>query len=746
MFRSHQQIPAGLDGRFPRSNSPEKPSPQRRVRALLAASCLLICFAGIGSAQKAAKKPPAAPAPSRADDRTVLRKLNRGEYERTICDLLGIRAEFKDLLAQDVSANGFDTVGSAQHISSFALERYLDAGEKALSLAIANTPRPPLFKKRIDLKQQHSVKLSQEPVFRHLSEGVALFSSSEWNSLWLSDFWPSEGGLFRIRISASAVQSDKPVTYRVANGELRGKKGLVGYFDALPGEPKVKEIVAWLEPRTSVGFLPYGMPGAGVIVKAGGADKYAGPGVALQWVEIEGPLYESWPPPSHRKLLGDLQQKPFPSNRYNGYQEVTSETPEKDARAVLTRFLRLAFRRSVTDQAVQPYMKLFQDKLREGLRFEEALRVAMLAALVSDDFLFLHESPGPLDDFALASRLSYFLWSSMPDEPLLRLAEGRRLKDPAALRRHVERMLADPRSDAFTENFVGQWLGLRNIDFTEPNYYVYPEFDHMLKVSMIRETELFFKEVLNNDLSLAEFVASDFSMLNGRLARHYGIPSPEGFEFQKVALPKGSHRGGVLTMASVLKVTANGSYTHPVHRGVWVLERILGQRPPNPPANVPVVEPDIRGTIGIRSQLAKHREGTCASCHRQIDPPGFALESFDVIGGWREYYRSTGNGEEVKVDGKRMNYLRGQPVECADVLPDGRKFQNIDEFKQLLLADKDQIARALARQLVTYATGAPLEPNDQPHIERIIAGIRKQNYGFKSLIHAIVQSPLFQKK
>ena len=381
-----------------------------------------------------------------------------------------------------------------------------------------------------------------------------------------------------------------------------------------------------------------------------------------------------------------------------------------------------------------------------GQRFEESLRVALLASLVSDEFLFISENLGSLDDFALASRLSYFLWSSLPDEILLQLAESKQLKDPSVLQQQIDRMLADPKSAAFTENFVGQWLGLRNIDFTEPNYLIYPEFDHMLKVSMIRETELFFAEVLKNDLSLANFVQSDFTMLNGRLAKHYGIPGPDGWGFKKTALPAGCHRGGVMTMASVLKVTANGSYTHPVHRGVWILERILGKRPPNPPANTPVIEPDVRGTIGIRDQLAKHRQGSCAKCHVQIDPPGFALESFDVIGGWREHYRSSGNGEEVIVDGQKMAYLRGQPVECADAFPDGRKFQNIDEFKQLLLADKDQLARALTRQLITYATGAPVETVDEEQIEHLVAEIRARDYGFKSLVHAVVQSHLFKNK
>jgi hypothetical protein len=244
-------------------------------------------------------------------------------------------------------------------------------------------------------------------------------------------------------------------------------------------------------------------------------------------------------------------------------------------------------------------------------------------------------------------------------------------------------------------------------------------------------------------------VASDFTMLNGRLAKHYGIPFPgEGlWEFQKVKLPADSHRGGVLTMASVLKVTANGTYTSPVLRGAWVLDRILGTPPPRPPEGVATVEPDIRGATTIRQQLAKHRQvESCASCHAKIDPPGFALESFDVIGGWREYYRSSGNGKEVKVDGRRMPYLQGPKVDPSDVMPDGQKFANIDEFKKLLLKDPDQIARSLTTRLVTYATGAGPQTGDQTEIDAIVAKVRPREYGMRTLIREIVQSKLFQSK
>ncbi|HKI19385.1 MAG TPA: DUF1592 domain-containing protein, partial [Isosphaeraceae bacterium] len=397
---------------------------------------------------------------------------------------------------------------------------------------------------------------------------------------------------------------------------------------------------------------------------------------------------------------------------------------------------------------VAPLVAIVQAKLAEGYPFEPAMRAALKGVLISPEFLFLRERPGKLDDFALACRLSYFLWSTMPDDELFSLAEQQKLSRLDVLTQQVERLLASPNAAAFTENFAGQWLALREIDATEPSHILYPEFDHLLKVSMIRETELFFDEVLKNDLSLTNFVASDFTMLNGRLAKHYGIAGVDGWELQKKTLPPySSHRGGVLTMASVLKVTANGTTTSPVMRGAWVLDRILGTPPPPPPDNVPAIDPDIRGAKTIREQLAKHRSiESCGACHRKIDPPGFALESFDCIGGWRDNYRVTGNGETVIVDGRRMPYLKGKKVDPADVTADGERFENIDQFKQVLLRDKPRLARALTTKLITYSTGRAPQASDREAVEAIVAKIGAKDYGLRSLIHEIVRSELFRNK
>jgi hypothetical protein len=459
-------------------------------------------------------------------------------------------------------------------------------------------------------------------------------------------------------------------------------------------------------------------------------------------------------------LFGDLPQAQVPDN--SNLREVVSQAPLADADAILRKFTRRAFRRPVTDDDIKPFLDRFQAKFDEGYSFERALRVGLKAVLVSPDFLFLRENirpagdlgspgepapPATLDEFALASRLSYFLWSSMPDEDLLQSAERGELRSPEMLSEQVERMLSDPKAKAFTENFAGQWLGLRQIDATLPEQQLYPEYDDLLRQSMVKEVYLFFEEVLASDLSLTNFVSSDFSILNERLANHYGIPGIEGLELRKVSLPPGSHRGGVITMAAVMKVTANGTTTSPIVRGAWVLDRILGTPPPRPPANVEAVEPDIRGATTIRNQLARHRQvAACAGCHAIIDPPGFALENFDVIGGWREHYRSIGEGEPVTVNGRRMRYKHGPAVDAGDVLPDGRRFETIDEFKSLLLSDKDQLTRALAEKLLTYATGTPLTTADRPEVEAIVESVRGKNYGFRSLVHEVVSSEIFQSK
>jgi cytochrome c5 len=694
--------------------------------------------------------------------RAVMRRLNQVEYANTVRDLLGVELELKDLLPDDTVPGGFDTSAESLHMSSYQLDGYLAAANRVLEAAVAGGPRPTQIKRRIDVKNESGTR--RHGVYRHLDDGVAIFASDLASNIQIVfwNFLTRDRGKYRFRISAYAYQTEKPVLFHVNGGtsNLGDPPYLIGHFEASPGEPRVIEFVEQMEAGRNIRLLVDTEMRPRDLQRNGGAENYQGPGLVVQWVEMEGPLGNSWPPPSYRLLFGDMPQAPAQDN--SNRREVVSQQPLTDAEAILRTFTRRAFRRSVTDGDIKPFLDRVQAKLGEGYSFERALRVGLKAVLVSPDFLFLRENirtagksgstgeptrPAALDEFSLASRLSYFLWSSMPDEELLQSAEQGKLSQSKTLHEQVERMLQDPKAQAFTENFAGQWLGLRNIDATLPDRQLYPEYDDLLRSSMVKEVYLFFEEVLKNDLSLTSFVASDFSIINERLANHYGIPGINGLEFRKVSLPASSHRGGVITMAATMKVTANGTTTSPIVRGAWVLDRILGTPPPRPPAGVEAVEPDIRGATTIRNQLARHRqEEACAVCHATIDPPGFALEKFDVIGGWREHYRSIGDGEPVTVNGKRMRYKNGPAVDAGDVLPDGRAFRNIDDYKNLLLSDKDQLARALAEKLLTYATGMPPTTADRPKVEAIVEAVRGQHYGFRALVHEVVRSEVFQNK
>ena len=686
--------------------------------------------------------------------RVVLRRLNRNEYANTVRDLLGVDVELKDLLPPPTATSGFDNSAEALHVSSYLMQNYLEAADRVLDAAIANGPRPRTVKERHDIKDEKTVKPTGS-VYRHLDDGVAIFGS--WVSaniqvtLWR--FMTRKPGRYRFRISGYGFQTDKPVMFHVKAGPMNSaaQQYLIDYFEVPANKPTVVEFFDQMEANHTIRIVTDLRGPIPPRIQEVGAENYKGPGLVVQWVEVEGPLIDLWPPKSHRQLFGNMRQMRDPKDRNR--QEVVSSQPMADAERILREFTRRAFRRAVTDDDIKPLLARVRTKLAENYSFEQALRVGLKAALVSPHFLFLREKVGsagqaaPLDDYALASRLSYFLWSSMPDEELFELAGQGELHELKMLRGQVERMLRDPKASAFTENFAGQWLGLRTIDATSPDRKLYPEYDDVLKVSMVKETLLFFDEVLKNDLSLTNFIASDFSMINGRLAKHYGIPGVEGLTFRKVALPPDSHRGGVLTMASILKVTANGTTTSPILRGAWVLDRILGTPPPKPTVDIEAVEPDIRGATTIRNQLARHRqEAACAICHVKIDPPGFALENFDVIGGWREYYRSIGEGKPAIVNGQKMRYLHGPVVDSSDVLPDGRRFQGIDEYKRLLLDDKDQLAYSLAGKLLAYATGAAPTTADQSEIDQIVSKIRDQNYGLRALVHEVVQSRVFQHK
>jgi hypothetical protein len=515
------------------------------------------------------------------------------------------------------------------------------------------------------------------------------------------------------------------------------------------------------------------------------------PGYAIQWIEIEGPFFDDLVGGAGYRLLFDnlrmvrsdqaklavplevgpsgaaspagqkvggakgfggpkgFGKAPIPQALY----EVQSESPRQDAERLLRSFLKKAYRRPFVEADVQRFVALFDDQMKKGHGFTRSVLSMYTAVLSSPGFVFLEVNPGKLDDYALATRLSLFLWNSVPDDELRALADRGELSKPNVLRAQTERILNHPKSRRFVEAFTDYWLDLRKIDDTAPSTTLYNDYemDDALKLAALEETRLFVAELLHADLPARNIVDSDFTFLNERLADHYQIKGVSGVSFRKVKLPPDSLRGGLMTQAAVLTVTANGTTTSPVLRGRWITERILGLDTPPPPPSIEAIEPDIRGAVTIRQQLEKHRNNaSCAVCHNKIDPPGFALESFDVMGGYRERYRAVSDKvPAVKgfgVNGQAFKFHYALPVECAGELPDGRPFKDVRELKKLVVQDEVPIARNLVQQLTIFATGAPVRFSDRPEVEKILEQAKGSQYGVRSIVHAIVQSELFRNK
>ena len=504
------------------------------------------------------------------------------------------------------------------------------------------------------------------------------------------------------------------------------------------------------------------------------------PAVAFRWMEVEGPLYDEATGAGYRLLFGHLPLREVAAGATGGVAlpyvargdrrdtgrnagqrivpleetlvEVVPNDPRADAERLLRGFIARAYRRPTTSVEADRFVALFDDRRKAGLSFTEAMIACYTAVLASPAFVFLDERPGPLDDHALATRLALFMWNSEPDAALRARADRGELRRPEVLRAETERMLADARSRRFVEAFLDYWVDLRKLEDTTPSTTLYNDYylDDALAEAALAETQLFFTELLRRDLPVRNLIHSDFTFLNERLAAHYGVPGVAGVAMRRVALPPDSPRGGIMTQASVLKVTANGTTTSPVLRGKWIVERILGLEIPPPPP-VTAVEPDIRGAVTIRQQLDQHRaDPSCASCHRKMDPPGFALESFDIMGAWRDRYRGVADDKPavkgLGKNGQPFEYHYGLPVDAAGELPDGRPFADVREFKRLLLGSEAEIARNLAKQLATYATGAPVRFSDRAAIDRIVRETAAKNHGVRAIVHAIVQSELFQSK
>ena len=715
---------------------------------------------------------------ARGEIRTPLRRLTRLEYAYTIQDLLGIdeaiAAELGQSLPAETDSGGFDTVAATQSMSPLHVRAYLDAADRALDVAIGSSPPPPTELYEIKYVQSRVLDALSKAEFLgggvvlKLEDAYATFSkyASEYALHSLSEgFEVPYPGRYRVTVTAYPYQADTPVTLTLHKGYLSGGlpapllDELIGSFDLVGDAPRTVDVTPFLRPGDLVSPAPadadvpwrddpkrYYLPHENV-------QDYAGEGIALQSMTIEGPLFEMWPPPGTRQLLTGV------TFDEDGAVRLT-ESPYQHVLDIVAAFAPRAFRRPLDENEgeLEAYAGLAKPLLDEGRPFLEALRVPLRAILSASPFLFQADTPGKLDDFGLATRLSYLLWRSTPDDVLLDVARAGRLSDRKVLAEQVDRLLDDIKSERFVKDFAGQAFRLYELQATRPDPGLYPEFDDILAHAMKRETELFLAELIAEDYGAGSLIDADFTFLNRRLAEHYGIAGVEGQHMRKVTLPTNSPRGGLLTQASIHKITANGTTTSPIPRGNFVLANLLGQPAPPPPAGVSAIEPDTRGTTTIREQLDAHRSSpACATCHRVIDPPGFALESFDPIGGFRTSYRIPGEATSHELMGlggttvveytAPVAHREGPAVDASGVTPAGDAFSGIEEYTRLLLQQKvDQVARHLVSSVLVYGTGAEIEFADRDVVEEIVARGRDRGHPIRTIIHEVVQSDLFRSR
>tara|TARA_B110000438_G_scaffold278512_1_gene302166 strand:+ start:3412 stop:5880 length:2469 start_codon:yes stop_codon:yes gene_type:complete len=706
---------------------------------------------------------------------TVLRRLNKVEYQKTISDLLGLNVvawnPTEDFPAE-VTAEGFDNDGDQLVTSGLLLEKYFPAAESAVNRATHFGPKPeakeyaqksPFYfagKESSDLP-----KLFQVDRFRFVPETPYTDLYGRHYRGGHIGFLPlvrqggvAHSGKYTIRVRAAAVdrthdygntvddfRNGDPLVLEIASVDRRGSVTSAGNVSKMvslttceltSAEPEWFEWTGYLEKgyepevrfrngtsatkrltRLLVNdaekhpeFKPFALLQPGYERSHGVLKAYRGPKLRIWEIQLEGPHQQNWPPPGHRVLYDDVKLDELNSQTIHGR---------------LRDFARRAFRRPPTEGELQPILALVSAKLDAGLKPLDALQLGFQAILCAPGFLYLQEGEGQLEDYALASRLSYFLWSSMPDDELLKLAAAGTLAQREMLTEQVERMLADPKGRRFVSNFTRIWLELDNIGKMPPSQDFLNYYRDNLDIAMRKETELFFGHILDHNLPLREFLAADYSFLNRELAEHYGMTGLEGNHFRKVSLPPAS-RGGILGHASFLTASANGVDTSPVVRGIYVLNKLLDYTPPSPPDDVPDIEPDVRGATTLREQLIKHRaDVACAQCHNKIDPPGFALENYDAIGGWRDQYP-----DKLKVD-------------SSGRLPDGKSFASNGEFRALLVAEDETFTRCLTKKMLTYAIGRKLNSSDRPSIDRISKEMVGSEKGLRDLIQSVVASESF---
>ena len=640
--------------------------------------------------------------------RVTIRRLNRAEYNNTIRDLCAVDFKPADEFPADDVGYGFDNIGDVLSFQPILLEKYLAAADNILTTAI-NIPVPVKTAKQ-EYRPQNIIVIPRSAKSRNPANKIVFTSEG---SGYLEKFnFPAEGDyVIRFRAWGTNVGGEFPkATVRVGREDVQMFR-----VDAAPGKAKVYEANVKLtagERRVAVAFTN------------AFEDKQAKKSreFGLERIEIEGP-FDPVPPPDSASVKLLLVARPGPALK-----------PRDAAEKVLANFARRAYRRPVTPAEVARLMKLYDLATKQGEPFDKAIKLPMKAVLVSPHFLYrIEDDPKnpndvrTINDFEFATRLSYFLWSSMPDEELFALAAKGDLRKPGTLEAQVKRMLKDPKAKALSENFAGQWLQLRNLATLAPDKGYFPAWDDSLRTAMVREAESFFEYIVQNDRSVLEFLDADYTFVNDRLAKHYGLSGVSGSNFRKVTLPNG-RRGGVITMGSTLTVTSNPTRTSPVKRGKWVLENILGTPPPPPAPDVPELPPtgQLKGTL--RQQMEQHRANVnCAVCHDKLDPLGFGLENFDAIGGWRTK------------DNK-------QDIDSSGVLPGGEKFSGPAELRKVLLGKADMFRRCLAEKLLTFSLGRGLEYYDKCALDAVVKAAKGDGDKFSALVLAVVRSDPFQKR
>ena len=647
--------------------------------------------------------------------RVTLRRLNRAEYNNTIRDLCGVDFKPADDFPADDVGYGFDNIGDVLSLQPVLLEKYLAAADKILSQALT-IPQPvaastqPYGGNNLKTLPRDALEVTRRPnggqnyKIAFKTEGTA-FPGNPTNFPETADY------IIRFRGWGTKAGGAYPKVFiRVNDKDIKSFE-----VDAPRDKPKMYEA------RTR---LPAGTAGIKVAFVNPFEDKEAKAfrEFGLDRIEVDGP-HNPEPKPLPASVQKLLIAKPGPA---------LSKTAA--AEAVLKDFATRAYRRPVRPEETARLVRLFTVADGQGEPFEKALQLPMKAALCSPHFLFrIEDDPKnpdgvrTLNDFEFATRLSYFLWSTMPDADLFRRAEAGELRKPGVLEQQVKRMLADPKSAALVENFAGQWLQLRMLKGLAPDKGTFPAWDDALARAMVREAELFFEHIVRTDRPVLDLLDADYTFVNDRLARHYGIPGVSGSQFRQVKMPDG-RRGGVITMASTLTVTSNPTRTSPVKRGKWILENVLGTPPPPPAPDVPELPPtaELKGTL--RQQMEQHRANpSCATCHAKLDPLGFGLENFDAIGGWRD------------TDNK-------QKIDASGVLPDGGQFDGPAELRKVLLGKSDLFRRCLAEKLLTYSLGRGLEYYDKCAVDDVVKRTSAGGDRFSALVLAIVQSDPFQKR